>query len=165
LASHKPLCEQYPPTSRSSPFGNRLTLGGYLAAIACDDLPGNSKGDSHVSRHGYAVGFGEWMFFTAIEPAVTFGRAARMSLDCHGWGVYEAAQRLQYCARHRHDELVLLVSTNAKVPLDGEIEQMKQFVQGVKEHPWSSHWIEPTGYLTDYDRGHVTTTRRPSLPL
>jgi len=105
------------------------------------------------------------MFFPALEPAVTFGRAARMSLDCHGWGVYEAAQRWQYCQRHRMEEVVLLVVLDSQPAREDEVDQMKRFVQGVKEHPWSSHWKPPTGYLTDYNRGNPTKTKRRSLPL
>src|SRR2546429_9030727 len=72
----KPLCEQY-EHGRRSPFGNGLTLGRYLAAVKADTLPSEVNRDEHIVRHGYAVGFVEWMFFPAIEPAGAFGRAAR----------------------------------------------------------------------------------------
>jgi hypothetical protein len=50
-----------------------------------------------------------------MAPAVAFGRAARMSLDCHGYGVYEAARDMMYCDHHRQDELVLLAHLDARV--------------------------------------------------
>jgi hypothetical protein len=158
------LCQQY-EQPRRSPFGNGLTLGRYVVAAACDTLPQEVHRDGHIVCHGYAVGFGEWMFFPAIEPAVAFGRAARMSLDCHGWGVYEAAQERCYCERHHQDEVVLLILISKEFDQDAEVDQMKRFVQSVKEHPWSSHWLPPTGYITDYNRGNPIKTTRRSLPL
>lgn len=158
------LCEQYADSGRS-PFDNRLAQGRYLAAVSCEALPREVRRDGHIVQHGYTVGFGEWMFFPAIEPAVAFGRAARMSLDCHGWGVYEAAQERRYCDRHGQDEAVMLVLIGKELDRDAELEQMKRFVQSVKEHPWSSHWLPPMGYLTDYNAGHPVTTTRRSLPL
>jgi hypothetical protein len=49
--------------------------------------------------------------------------------------------------------------------LDRNSQRVERFVQSVKEHPWASHWIPPTGYLTDYNAGHPTKTSRRSLPL
>ncbi len=48
---------------------------------------------------------------------------------------------------------------------DNEVEILKRFVQGVKEHPWSSHWHTPTGYITNYNRGRPVKTSRRSVPL
>ncbi|MEU1752664.1 hypothetical protein ABZ436_08435 [Micromonospora matsumotoense] len=56
--------------------------------------------DRRVLR-GYAVGFGQWFFFPALEPAIAFGRAAHMSIDCTGYGVYEAAWKVIFCPRPR----------------------------------------------------------------
>lgn len=116
-------------------------------------------------RRGYAVGFGEWFFFDAKEPAVAFGRAARMSLDCHGYGVYEAAHETVCCDEHG-DERILHINLNVNYDRTGdEVDHLKRFVQAVKEHPWSAHWREPTGYLTEYSNRRVVKTRRKSLPL
>ncbi|MBE1580445.1 hypothetical protein ACFORH_43225 [Amycolatopsis roodepoortensis] len=146
-------------------------MGGYYAAPACDTLPRQVYRDDHIITRGYAVGFGQWFFFTDLAPAIAFGRSARMSLDCHGYGVYAAARELKYCDLHRKDEMVLLVSTAAAGGLvdrhdeDLQLKMLKKFVQGAKEHPWSSHWRDPTGYISDYNNGRPVQTRRKSLPL
>lgn len=163
MARRKRLCELY--RQGESSHGNDLDMGRYLAAVKCDALPRPMYRDDHIVRRGYGVGFGQWFFFDAIEPAVAFGRSARMSLNCSGYGVYEAAHELALCDIHRTDERVLLVGRDVLDRRDGEVETLKRFVQGVKEHPWSSHWRPLTGYVTDYNRGRPITTRRPSLPL
>lgn len=116
---------------------------------------------------GYAVGFGQWCFFADLAPAVALGRAARMSSDCHGYGIYQAARDLTHCDQHG-DELVLLVDLHAEIDrTDHELElrMLKRFVQSVKEHLWSAHWQEPTGYISAYNNGRPTPTTRKSLPL
>jgi hypothetical protein len=165
MGQHRTLCQLHP--QGASMFGNRLDAGGYFAAVACDLLPQPMTREEHVIRRGYAVGFGQWFFFTAKEPAVAFGRAARMSLDCRGYGVYEAAHEVLYCRLHHGDERVLLVSIAVEVrgSDDEEVEALKRFVQGVKEHPWSAHWHAPTGYITAYNDGKPIKTSRRSLPL
>lgn len=161
------LCQRH--EHGESAFGSRNSLAGtpYLAAARCEALPKALHKDDHIIRRGYAVGFGRWFFFEALEPAVAFGQAARMSVDCHGYGVYEAAHELKFCDIHDKDEIVLLVNIDGghRDRTDDEVETLKRFVQGVKEHPWSSHWREPTGYITDYNHGRPTATQRKSLPL
>lgn len=67
-------------------------------------------------QDGFGVGFGpdgSWFFFTDIELALTFGRAARMALECNQYGVYQAVHELMYCPTHHRDERVLhLVGDN-----------------------------------------------------
>ncbi|SFW11445.1 hypothetical protein [Amycolatopsis australiensis] len=161
------LCQRYEPGD--SAFGNSLRLGRYLAAPKCDELPREVFRDDHTITRGWAVGFGEWFFFTAPEPAVTFGRAARMSADCHGYGVYEAARELQFCDIHEVDEWVLLVDiAGGQVDRHDEelqLRLMKGFVQGAKENPWSAHWKPLTGFISDYNQGRPVATRIRSLPL
>lgn len=163
MARRKMLCERYEPGS--SRWGNSLEAGEYLAAVRCEVLPRKLLRDDHVIRRGYGVGFGQWFFFDAIEPAIAFGRAARMSLDCHAYGVYEAAHEMLLCRIHRQDERVLLLTGDNLDRKDGEVELLKRFAQGVKEHPWSSHWRGVTGFVTDYDKGRPVRTSRRSLPL
>lgn len=160
------LCELY--ERGTSAFGNKLDGTDYHAVVKSADLPRERQREDHIIVRGAAVGFGRWFFFAAREPALAFGRAARMSLDCSaGYGVYSAARELKFCDRHTVDETVLLVDI-AGGNLDrepDEVEDLKRFVQAVKEHPWSSSWREPTGFITDYNRGNPVKTRRKSLPL
>jgi hypothetical protein len=105
------------------------------------------------------------MFFGALEPAIAFGRAARMSMNCGSYQVRRAACETRHCLEHGLDEIALhLVGPNLDRQ-DDEVEILKRFVQSVKEHPWSSHWHEPTGFLVDYNDGEPAKTRAPSLPL
>jgi hypothetical protein len=163
MARAKTLCEQH--DEGESAFHNGLDAGRYHAAVAIDTLPQELRRDDHVIRRGYAVGFGQWFFFDDVEPAVAFGRAARMSLDCSGYGLYPAAHELRFCDRHQTDERVLLVYMRGTGQVDEEIEILKRFVQGVKEHPWSSHWLGINGYITDFNNGYPVKTARRSLPL
>ena len=96
------------------------------------------------------------MVLPAFEPALAFGRAARMSLDCSAYGVYEAAQEILFCDRHDEDEVVLLVTGDRVDRKDGEVALLRRFVQSVEEHPTSAHWHAPTGA--------AATTGRRSAP-
>ncbi|MEV5768732.1 hypothetical protein AB0L34_29775 [Micromonospora sp. NPDC052213] len=163
MARRKMICERY--EEGESEFGNSLDAGQYFAAVACEELPREVLRDDRSVTRGYAVGFGQWFFFPAIEPALAFGRAARMSVDCPAYGVYEAARELQFCHRHGVDERVLLLTGESVDRRPGEVEHLKRFVQGVKENAWSAHWHPPTGYITDHVNGRTLKTRRRSLPL
>jgi hypothetical protein len=57
------LCQRYEPGD--SAFRNALRLGRYLAAPKCTQLPREMFRDDHTITRGWAVGFGEWHFFTA----------------------------------------------------------------------------------------------------
>ncbi|WP_211787787.1 hypothetical protein [Prauserella muralis] len=147
---------------------NKLDDTDYYAVSACSDLPRECHREDHVIQRGAAVGFGRWFFFPATEPALAFGRAARMSLDCtSGYGVYAAAHEIKFCERHGADECVLLVDITGGdlARREDEVEALKRFVQAVKEYPWSSMWRAPTGYLTELSGGRVVTTGSGSLPL
>lgn len=147
MARRKTLCETYP--RGESALGNTFDVRKYRAAVEVDALPRALHHDDHVVLRGYAVGIGQWFFFPAIEPALAFGRAARMSLDCSAYGVFEAAREILFCDRHDEDEVVLLLLlllTGDRVDRkDGEVALLRRFVQGVEEHPKSAHWHEPTG--------------------
>ncbi|MBB6347222.1 hypothetical protein FHU36_003767 [Nonomuraea muscovyensis] len=163
MARRRMLCERY--ERGASARRNELEAGDYLATAACEDLPRELFRDDHIVRRGYGVEFGQWFFFGALEPAIAFGRAARMSLDCHAYGVYRAAHETLFCQIHRRDERVLLLTGDSLDRRDGEVEVLKRFVQGVKEHPWSSHWQGVTGFITDYNNARPIKTGRRSLPL
>lgn len=163
MGRRKMLCERHEKGDSQS--GHSVAAGGYHAAVSCDPLPREVRRDDHRITRGYAVGVGQWFFFPGIEPALAFGRAARMSFDCSAYGVYEAAHELQFCYRHNVDERVLLLAGDNLDRKPGEVEHLKRFVQGVKEAPWSAHWHPPTGYLTDYANGRRVKTCQRSLPL
>jgi hypothetical protein len=140
-------------------------IGRYYAAARVDTLPEALSSDYRIIHRGYAVGFGKWYFFEALEPALTFGRAARMSVDCRGYGVYEAAEEVMCCTEHNHDEWALHVLGRPGRSLDRkgkEVEAIKRFAQCVKENPGSSYWHEPTGYLKT---AMGINSGRKSLPL
>lgn len=153
MVHRKMLCETYPRSE--SALGNTLDARKYRAAVEVDALPQELHRDDHVVHHGYAVGIGQWFFFPAIEPALAFGRAARMSLDCPAYGVHKAAREILFCERHGEDEVVLLLTGDRVDRKDGEVQLLRRFVQGVEEHPKSAHWHEPTGTA-------ATTRRRPT---
>lgn len=166
MAERKRLCQMH--GREHSPYGNRLPEA-YLGVAEVRALPAERRREDHLITRGYAAGIGQWFFFPALEPAVAFGRAARMSTECSGYGVYEAARELKFCDWHLVDEIVLLINMKTQVDRvdpETDLQRLKRFVQGVKEAPWSAHWHEPTGYITEMnDRARVVTTPRKSLPL
>jgi hypothetical protein len=168
MASRKTLCKRF--KAGESVVGNDLTTGGYLAVAfrAAGELPPPMRRDDHIVRQGYGVGLlnaGHWYFFEDIAPALAFGRAARMSFECNHYGVYQAVHELLFCPVHKGDEQVLHLTGDNLDRREDEVEHLKRFVQGVKEHPWSSSWEPPTGYITAYDNGQPVKTAARSLPL
>ena len=160
-----PLCRRY-VRGHNARRGSSLRAGGFLAAVRVEQLPPAVRHEDRVVDRGYAVGFGQWFFFPAIEPAIAFGRAAQMSTECQGYGVYEAAVELLYCRSHGCDERVLLISgPGLHRNRDAEIDVLKRFVQAVKENPHRPHWRSPTGYLTELVQGRPAQSHRRSLPL
>ncbi|MEV6965268.1 hypothetical protein AB0M47_09130 [Hamadaea sp. NPDC051192] len=162
------LCKLF--ETGDSAFGNSLTAGRYLAAAfrGQGPLPRPLRNEDHIIRQGYGVGFGpggQWYFFEDIAPALTFGRAARMSLDCSGYGVFNAAHEVMFCDDHNTDERVLHLIGGDIDRGEDELEHLKRFVQGVKEHAWSSNWHRPTGFVYRLNDGRPTRTKQRSLPL
>lgn len=158
----KPVCQRF-EASTETYRGNHG--GGFFALNRTANVPNETHSDTHIVEHGYAVDFVPWMFFWTIEPAIAFGRAARMSPDCSRYGVFRAALERQHCPEHHADEIALYVAGPNLDRRDDEVEILKRFVQSVKEHPWSSHWHEPVGFITDYNNGEPAKTSTPSLPL
>lgn len=147
MTRHSTPCTRY--EQGTTLFGNALA-GGYFAAVTVDALPRRVYRDHLHIAHGYAAGIGAWYFFPALEPALAFGRAARMSVDCSGYGVYAAALEVAHCLAHG-DERVLLVTGMFGVSLDrrpGEADHLARFAESVRQHPDSSHWHEVTASRT-----------------
>ncbi|BBA99247.1 hypothetical protein RVR_5786 [Actinacidiphila reveromycinica] len=127
LMSSKPLCKQY---QQIDPAG----------LYHVDRLPAEMHSDGRIVEHGYSVHLGGFprFFFTAIEPALTFGRAARMSRNVHDYAVVAAAEVRQYCPAHGDE--VVHVATGAP-PLDrqpGEQAVFARFAANVRAD--SSSW-------------------------
>lgn len=147
MTQRRSVCQRYP--HQESWAGN--TLGRYFAAVECDPLPRPLHREDHGITHGCAVAAGHWYFFPAPEPAVVFGRAARMSPDSSYDGVFEAAVETMFCNRHDGDETALLVNTRTGrlhgggPDNDHERALMQRFFEGVQQHPSSAHWHPPTG--------------------
>ena len=148
---HRSPCELY--AAGHSYHDNGLDAGAYLAAVRAEKFPSEYYSDDRIVRHGYGVGIGQWYFFDDFEPAFVFGRAARMSFDCSGWGVYRAAHVTQHCLRHG-DERVLLVAESVQDRRE-EADVLKRFAQGL--HPESAYWHEHRA-----EPGCVNTTRADS---
>lgn len=107
------------------------------------ELPPRGSSDRHVVRHGYAVDAGgSWYFFTDLEPAIVFGRAARMSLDCRSYGVFRAAHETNHCAQHGDERALIFVGLQVDRGAD-EADVINRFAAGVAQHPESSHWHAP----------------------
>jgi hypothetical protein len=127
---------------RTTVADNRAAHG-YVAVLHCDDLPARRDEDGHLVHHGYALdAAGVWYFSTHLEPAITAGRALRMSPDCPSYGVFRAAQETRFCERHG-DEQTLVVVGDRLDRQPGEAEILARFAAGVAEHPESSHWHAP----------------------
>jgi hypothetical protein len=146
--------------------GSSLRAGGFHACVRVEQLPQALHNGDHAIYRGYAVGFGQWFFFPALEPAIAFGRSARMSTECPSYAIYMAAAELQFCQRHQRDERVLLITGHSLHRRVGnEVDVLKRFVQAVKENPYTPHWRSPTGFLTELVRGRPVQSHRRSLPL
>ncbi|GAA5602415.1 MULTISPECIES: hypothetical protein [Streptomyces] len=85
-----------------------------------DRLPSPQYTDDHIVRRGYVVDFAghaggaglprSWVFFADREPAVVFGRAARMSgYDVSHYAVLEAARENRWNERASTDVVTLYV--------------------------------------------------------
>lgn len=117
--------------------------GGYVAVTHHHELPPRANSDHHVVRHGYTVDVGgSWYFFGDLEPAIVFGRAGRMSLDCRSYGVFRAAHETLYCPQHGDERVLTFVGLQLDRGGD-EANLIARFAAGVGEHPESSHWHAP----------------------
>ncbi|KOU08306.1 hypothetical protein ADK86_04145 [Streptomyces sp. NRRL F-5755] len=101
-------------------------------------------------KHGYAVGFAgnsglpqTWIFFADLEPAVVFGRAARMSaFDVNHYGVSEAAGETRYTERLGRDVVTLHLKQDSHLrDHDNEMPILKRWVRGCR--PDSAYYEGP----------------------
>jgi hypothetical protein len=104
-----------------------------------DIFPRRKHQHGWVIDHGYAVQHddGEWFYFLAIEPALAYGRAGRMSVDISSYGVHKAAREIRWDERRGIDILRLHVGENIDRGPD-EMNHLHAWVKGINAK--SSHW-------------------------
>lgn len=111
------------------------------------ELPRARHSDSHVVVHGYAVGFGgsgglPWtmVFFADLEPAIVFGRAARMSAyDISTYDVSEAAREQRYDEFLHRDVVTLYLKAGSELrDHPNERPILERWVRGC--HPNSAYY-------------------------
>ncbi|OKJ92677.1 hypothetical protein AMK26_34515 [Streptomyces sp. CB03234] len=115
-----------------------------------EKLPRARCTDAHIVKHGYAVGFAgnrglpqTWIFYADLEPAVVFGRAARMSVfDVNHYGVTEAARETRWTERLHRDVVTLHLKQDSDLrDHDDEMPILKRWVRGCR--PDSAHYERP----------------------
>jgi hypothetical protein len=112
-------------------------------------LPRKTTRDERYVTHGYAarIGNSNWFFFEHFEPALVFGRAARMSLQISSYGVHEAAHEVRFVSSVGDDQQTLHVLDGAGLDrAPGEMESLLRWVRGVD--PASAHWNPKAGDRT-----------------
>ena len=96
----------------------------------------------HIERaNGFAVRLeDQWLWFSGLEAAYTFGRAGRMSIQVRNWDLVEAATEARFDHPLRRDVFTLYVVEGAGVQRDADTDRklIRRFADGV--NPRSSHW-------------------------
>src|SRR5690349_10522192 len=97
----------------------------YDEVVSATTLPVEQRTDSCVVSHGYAVEIepGPWFWFSDLPPALVFGRAARMSAQCSGYGVHRAASQTRFMPGTGTDRRTLHVVQGNLDRQAGEKEQ------------------------------------------
>lgn len=91
--------------------------------------------------NGYAVRLeNQWFWFSGLEPAYTFGRAARMSIQVRDWDLLEAATESRFDEGLQREVLTLyvVVPKQAKDRPIGGRATIRRFAAG--STPDSSNW-------------------------
>lgn len=96
----------------------------------------------HLERaNGFAVRLeDQWFWFSGLEPAYTFGRAGRMSIQVRNWDLAEAATEARFDHTLGRDVFTLYVVDATRVERDHDTDRklIRRFADGV--NPRSSHW-------------------------
>ncbi|MEI7030700.1 hypothetical protein [Streptomyces pratensis] len=131
------------PADSGTPCNDCSGQSHYDHIHTVDRLPRTRYTDEHIVRRGYAVdiaghpGAGlprSWVFFTDLEPAVVFGRAARMSsYDISHYGVSEAARENRWSERAHTDVATLCIKRGSHLRDHAtELRLLKRWVQGCR---------------------------------
>lgn len=158
MSARGSICQRL--ANGESVHGNNL--GGYHAAVRVEKLPPQIRKEDRNIVHGYAVGYGGWLFYTALVPAYVAARSLRMSEDVHGVGVFRAACEVRFCGIHKQDERALHIAVGEYVPgvygggttMDTERKQEEReegvmyryFAKVASENPQYSSWAGINGY-------------------
>lgn len=109
-----------------------------------NSLPRASRSEHRIVSRGYAVVTGGghlddlWLFFSHLEPAYAYGRAARMSEFITSWDVFPAAFETQFDAARGTDTEHLLVDDRTSLRDRGD-GLLAAWVKNVRSD--SSHWV------------------------
>ncbi|MFL5913719.1 MAG: hypothetical protein ACJ768_24545 [Gaiellaceae bacterium] len=111
-----------------------------------DKLPRKTSREDCSVTHGYAVGANgtggrlaqTWFFFHHLEPALAFGRAARVSTAVSGYGVYAAARKVKFSDAKGADEVFLYLIGETLDRRPDENAYLTRWVRGVK--PGRAGW-------------------------
>lgn len=130
-------CEQH--TGDGGPYPN------YDHVHHVNPLPRARQAEHHIVVHGYAAEISgrlphSWVFFGAIEPALVFGRAARMSYDVSSYGVFEAAREVRWDDSRGRDIATLYINSSGEGldRADDETKAFRRWMRGCD--PESSHF-------------------------
>lgn len=91
--------------------------------------------------NGFAVRLeDQWFWFSGLEPAYTFGRAGRMSIQVRNWDLVEAATEARFDHGLGRDVFTLYIVDASGVEGDDATDRklIRRFADGV--NPRSSHW-------------------------
>lgn len=96
----------------------------------------------HLERaNGFAVRLeDQWFWFSGLEPAYTFGRAGRMSIQVRNWDLVEAATEARFDRTLGREVFTLYVVDADGVGRDDDT--CRRLIRGLGDdvHPRSSHW-------------------------
>lgn len=108
-------------------------------------LPSARRSDSRVASRGFAVNIAGqrvasmWVFFADLEPALAFGRAARMACDdIASYGVFTALRVTEWSEEARCDVTTLYTTGDRLDRLPDEKAVLKRWLAGVSTD--SSHF-------------------------
>lgn len=116
------------------------------------ELPAVEHTDARHVIHGYLVRLGShlgahqrWFFFGHLEPALVFGRAARMSASVSSYGVHAAATEAhQDPANPTRDITTIHVRTGTGLDrADDELQHFDRWLRATRARPESSHYHPP----------------------
>lgn len=91
--------------------------------------------------NGFAVRLeDQWFWFSGLEPAYTFGRAGRMSIQVRSWDLVEAATEARFDRNLGRDvlSLYIVISSGVERNPQTDYDLIRRFAKGVS--PESSHW-------------------------